>query len=83
MLQAIGETSHGHYYIYGFTALLVLGVVRYLYQTLTSPLRDVPGPFLARFTRLWEIQAVLKHDSPTFNITLHEQYGKEHLLSCA
>ncbi|KAF1930890.1 pisatin demethylase [Didymella exigua CBS 183.55] len=75
ILQAIGETLHGHYYLYSFTALLVLGVVRYLYRPLTSPLRNVPGPFLARFTRLWEIQAICKHETAALNIALHDKYG--------
>ncbi|KAF3047879.1 hypothetical protein E8E11_008115 [Didymella keratinophila] len=75
ILQAIGETPHAQYYLYGFIALLALSVVRYLYQILTSPLRDVPGPFPARFTRLWELWAICKHENATLNITLHEEYG--------
>ncbi|KAJ4330854.1 hypothetical protein N0V95_009987 [Ascochyta clinopodiicola] len=76
MQQAVGNSSHGQYYIYSLVALLVFGIVRYIYQILDHPLRSVPGPFLARFTRFWEVQAVRKHDNPTFNIALHEQYGK-------
>lgn len=75
IVRAISETSHRHYYLYGFTALLALCVVRYLYQTLTSPLRNVPGPFLARFTRLWEVYAIRKHENATLNVALHEKYG--------
>jgi hypothetical protein len=82
VLQASSETSHGHYYLYGFTALLALGVVRYVYQTLTSPLRDVPGPFLARFTRLWELWAICKYETATLNIALHKRYGNERQLAC-
>lgn len=76
IVQSIGEISQGQIYLYSLAALLVFGAVRYVFQTLTSPLRSVPGPILARFTRLWEIQAVRKHDNPTFNIVLHEKYGK-------
>jgi hypothetical protein len=64
------KTSHGNLYVYGLTALLALGLVKYIYQILSSPLRKIPGPFLARFTRLWEVQAVRNHDNPTFNIAL-------------
>ena len=78
LLKAISETSHAHYYLFGFTALLALCVVRYLYKTLNSPLRDVPGPFLARFTRLWELWAICKHENATLNIALHDKYGKTH-----
>lgn len=79
-LKAVGESPHGQYYIYGLVALLALGVVKYVYQTLASPLLKVPGPFLARFTRLWELHAVWKHDNPTFTIALHEKYGKVTLI---
>ncbi|EDU46193.1 CypX Cytochrome P450 [Pyrenophora tritici-repentis] len=73
--QLVGESSHGRYYIYGLVALLVFVVIKYVWQILASPLRTVPGPFLARFTRLWEIKAVCKYDNPTYNIALHEKYG--------
>ncbi|KAH6611813.1 pisatin demethylase [Boeremia exigua] len=75
MQPSVAESSHGRYYIYSLVALLVFVVVKYVYQILASPLRSVPGPALARFTRLWEIQAVRKHDISTLNIALHEKYG--------
>lgn len=56
-------------------ALLVYLVVKPLIQTLLSPLSRVPGPFLARFTRLWELHAIRKHDFAAYNIALHEKYG--------
>src|SRR5690242_3356266 len=80
ILPSVGEAKHAHYYVYGIVAVFAFAVVRYLYQTLTSPLRNVPGPFLARFTRLWELQAIRKHDNPTLNIALHERYGKSTLF---
>ncbi|PVH96824.1 pisatin demethylase [Periconia macrospinosa] len=67
--------SHGRYYVYSFIALILLLIARSIYQILASPLRNVPGPFLARFTRLWELHAIRKHDNPTLNIALHEKYG--------
>lgn len=74
--QSVSETTNGRYYIYGFVALLALGVLKTVYQNLASPLRNVPGPFLARFTRLWEVYAVCKHENAILNIALHEKYGK-------
>ena len=74
--QTAGESSHGRYYVYGVVVLLVLIIFKYVYQTLASPLRSVPGSILARFTRLWEIHAVCKHENSTHNIALHEKYGK-------
>ncbi|KAL1796194.1 hypothetical protein ACET3X_004734 [Alternaria dauci] len=69
------ENSHGRYYVYGLISLLILIIFKYAYHILASPLRSVPGPILARFTRLWEMYSVCKHDNPTHNIALHEKYG--------
>lgn len=82
ILESVGESKHAHYYVFGIVAVCAFALVRYLYQTLTSPLRNVPGPFLARFTRLWELQAIRKHDNAALNIALHDKYGKStlHLL---
>ncbi len=40
-----------------------------------DPLRDIPGPFLARFTRLWYLIEIYKGDFEHTNITLHKKYG--------
>ncbi|KAF3000205.1 hypothetical protein E8E13_006940 [Curvularia kusanoi] len=74
--QPTSNITNGLYYIYGAIALITFGLVKYVYQTLNSPLRNVPGPMLARFTRLWELQSIRNQDNPTFNIALHEKYGK-------
>lgn len=46
-----------------------------LYAALSSPLRSVPGPFLARFTRLWYLRRVSKGQFEKENIALHRKYG--------
>lgn len=76
LLHSVGETKRAHYYAYGVIVFLAFVVLRYVYQTLTSPLRRVPGPLLARFTRLWELQAIRKHENAALNIALHEKYGQ-------
>ena len=56
--------------------LSALVLARYLVRALASPLRDLPGPPLARFTRLWELynnwQGRLEH----VMIALHRVHGK-------
>lgn len=52
----------------------------FLYQVLFDPLRDVPGPVAAKFTRLWELRAVRKGDFPSTHAKLHEEYGMSHFL---
>ena len=60
---------------------VVLGILAYvLYRIAFDPLRKVPGPWLARFTRLWELQCVRTDRFEQFNLELHEKYGT--LLNC-
>lgn len=54
-------------------ALTVLG--RTIYQRWVSPLRKVPGPFLASFTDLWWLCIVLNKQQHLESIRLHERYG--------
>lgn len=59
-------------------ALLIIvayAVISPIIRALTTSLRSIPGPFLARFTRLWELHAVYKHDFATYSIALHRKYG--------
>ncbi|EXK46257.1 hypothetical protein FOMG_04463 [Fusarium oxysporum f. sp. melonis 26406] len=55
---------------------LTLGwVILTLVNVLRSPLRQVPGPFLARFTRLWLLKQVYFGTYPKTSIELHRKYG--------
>jgi hypothetical protein len=40
-----------------------------------SPLSDIPGPFLASFTRLWQVVDVMRGDSLRSFHDLHQKYG--------
>jgi hypothetical protein len=59
--------------------LLLLGCGIYilflLTQCLLDPLRSIPGPFLARFTRLWYLYAIYKGDFELTDIEFHKRYG--------
>ncbi|KAL2066183.1 hypothetical protein VTL71DRAFT_2254 [Oculimacula yallundae] len=61
------------------TTLGLLGsgvfVLYFVLAPLLSPQRSIPGPFLARFTRLWYFSQIYKGDFERQNISLHEQYG--------
>ena len=56
--------------------VLLLLVLTGIYRQLTHPLRNVPGPIISRFTRLWYLIKVLGGDSPQELIRLHSKYGK-------
>ncbi|KAF9889804.1 hypothetical protein FE257_006894 [Aspergillus nanangensis] len=46
-----------------------------LYNAFLGPLSTIPGPWLARFTRLWELREVLRGHFERTNIDLHKQHG--------
>ncbi|KAE9372197.1 cytochrome P450 [Stipitochalara longipes BDJ] len=52
-------------------AILVYSLVQYVFD----PLRSIPGPFLARFSRLWYFLEIYKGSFEETNIELHRRYG--------
>jgi hypothetical protein len=58
-------------------ALLVpfVAIVYRIWRALATPLRDIPGPFAARFTRLWYLKNVWRGDFEKVNVRLHDRYG--------
>ena len=58
--------------------LLLFGgvtLVWFVLAPLLSPQRSIPGPFLARFTRLWYFYQIYQGGFERLNVKLHEQYG--------
>lgn len=57
----------------------VLALIPYvlytIYQAYATPLRNVPGPSLARFTRIWLFRAIASRKWDQINIQLHRKYG--------
>ncbi len=58
-----------------YLALISLVIVRLFLVKNRRGLRDVPGPFLASFSNLWKLTAVLKQNMPQQNIAVHEKFG--------
>jgi hypothetical protein len=54
---------------------IVLSLLYRLSQAFFSPLKDIPGPFWARFTTLWYFRRVQKGGFEHDNISLHQKYG--------
>lgn len=46
-----------------------------LYSYFTSPIRNLPGPLLARFNRLWLVVQIWRGQFHHQNIALHRRYG--------
>ena len=53
----------------------ILFIGRLFYKRYASPLRNVPGPFAASFTRLWKLYQMYRGDMEKTNIALHRKYG--------
>ncbi|KAE8154119.1 cytochrome P450 [Aspergillus avenaceus] len=57
-------------------AILIYQLLHLLYTTLrTRSLRSIPGPLIARFTKLWYFDRVRRGHFEEDNIRLHETYG--------
>ena len=57
-------------------ALLTGSLGTSVYQTLRDPLRDIPGPTWARFTRLWLLRQYIGDKFHKTNLELHKKYGE-------
>jgi hypothetical protein len=57
-------------------ALRLISLTYRVVRALRDPLRSVPGPFLARFSRLWYLEAVNRGHFHTVNVNLHRQHGE-------
>ena len=53
-------------------AFVVLTIIRRRYF---SPISDIPGPFLASFSVLWQIKHVLKGHTEQVTIAEHKKHG--------
>lgn len=67
---------HSYYIVYAALGLLLARIAFFIFQSLTSPLRSIPGPFLTRLSRLWYFRRVANGRFEHDNIALHRQYGK-------
>ncbi|KAH7063540.1 pisatin demethylase [Macrophomina phaseolina] len=57
-------------------AYLSFKLIQRIHASLLGPLRHVPGPWLSRYTKLWEVAAVWRGDFEKQNIDLHKRHGK-------
>jgi hypothetical protein len=55
--------------------VLVAAVLCHLIPCLTSPLKNIPGPFLAKFTNLWRVRVYCRFATWETQRPLHARYG--------
>lgn len=67
---------HLAFVLYGLIGLLAARIALLLYRSFSSPLRNIPGPWSSRFSRLWYAHRVSKGHFEKDNIKLHEKHGR-------
>lgn len=50
-------------------------ILRMAYRRYASPLRSIPGPFLASCTRLWKVRSAMSENMHWEHVELHKKYG--------
>ncbi|SCO16221.1 related to pisatin demethylase cytochrome P450 [Fusarium fujikuroi] len=53
----------------------LLKIATFVYGYFFSPLKSIPGPFLARFTDAWYLWRLYKGNFERDNVALHREYG--------
>ena len=56
-------------------AVATVAVATFIFRFLTSPLRNIPGPFIAKFTDLWSLYEAWGGKSDRTMRKLHDRYG--------
>lgn len=59
----------------GVVAVFTLVATIVIYRRYFSPLRGIPGPFLASFSRLWHLQITVQGNQNEQLVEAHEKYG--------
>jgi hypothetical protein len=71
MLESLVNLSLGG----AATIAVIIFLLYFFLQYILDPLRDIPGPFPARFSRLWYFLEIYKGTYELTNIALHKRYG--------
>lgn len=74
VLSSDGLVSSSSVEIAGIT-ILVLGITYVFYICEVTPLRRIPGPFLASITKLWIFHKQRGFQRQQVDIDLHQKYG--------
>ena len=79
MMHYITDMSLALYLEFFVVSILLLLLAQILLQTLTqghkTSLEKIPGPWSARYTRLWLLQAYSSRSFHKTNLDLHRKYG--------
>ena len=68
-------TSDLPWYCLIISLTLFAVIIRALHQAYGTSLRDIPGPWQAKFTRLWLLRAISSRSFQKTNLDLHRKHG--------
>ena len=71
ILESLLDVSSTTLIVVFAVGILIYSVLQYAFD----PLCSIPGPFLARFSRLWYFLEIYKGGFEEMNIELHRKYG--------
>jgi hypothetical protein len=71
---ALGKVATSRFVVLVLVVLAGL-IIRSLYRAFVTPLRGIPGPFAAKFSRIWKLVEILKGHFEKTDIALHRKYG--------
>ena len=55
--------------------LLTSLILHAVYKAYATPLRHIPGPWIAKFTRLWLLRAINSREYQKIDVELHGKHG--------
>lgn len=69
------QSSISHWQLWAAFILLIF-LVSTVWTAYGTPLRNIPGPAMARFTRLFMLNQARKFEGHVFYRRMHDKYGK-------
>jgi len=75
-MDAVRDLSFVRLCLAVFASWLFFAVARTLITAYRTPLADVPGPWIAKFTRFWLMRGINTRKWDKININLHRKYGE-------
>lgn len=73
--MAVLVSAHCDLWVQGLAAVGLLVLTKILWDIFLSPLRAIPGPFLAKSTNLWRAFHTYRGRVDVRHVELHRKYG--------
>lgn len=75
ILERLPNANPLEVFLAGFAAVMVLLVVAIIRRIYFHPVSDIPGPFVAKFSSIWQLWVVITGQAGPATVALHKKYG--------